>query len=346
MSGSKPIMNLLEVKDLEVCYPGARSFLGRDADSVKAVRRVSFDVVVGETLGVVGESGCGKSSIARSLVLLNRPSGGSIEFKGSNILNLSGSAKKSYRRAVQMIFQDPYGSLNPKLTVGESVAEGMEVHGLFDSALAVRSEVIRLLDRVGLDESAVDRYPKEFSGGQRQRIGIARALAVRPELIVCDEPVSALDVSVQAQIVNLLQILQKDSGLSYLFITHDLAVVEHLSHRILVMYLGQVVEEGPASLVVGQPKHPYTQALVAAVPGGKNRNDGGAVIKGDVPSPLNPPAGCAFHSRCPFAEARCRTIEPSLEEIDPGHRVACHLVLPRNEWKKDKEEKRSKMPER
>jgi oligopeptide/dipeptide ABC transporter ATP-binding protein len=319
-------MNLLDVKDLEVCYPVAGSFLGRDAHSVKAVRRVSFDMAAGETLGVVGESGCGKSSIARSLVLLNRPSSGSIEFKGASILNLSGSARKSYRRAVQMIFQDPYGSLNPKLTVGESVAEGMEVHGLFDSALAIRGEVIRLLDRVGLDESAVDRYPIEFSGGQRQRIGIARALAVRPELIVCDEPVSALDVSVQAQIVNLLRTLQKDSDLSYLFITHDLAVVEHLSHRILVMYLGKVVEEGPASLVVGQPKHPYTQALVAAVPGGRNRNDSGAVIQGDVPSPLNPPAGCAFHSRCPVAEARCRTIEPPLEEIGPGHRVACHLV--------------------
>ena len=319
-------MNLLEVKDLEVCYPGAGSFFGREADSVKAVRGVSFDMTAGETLGVVGESGCGKSSIARSLVLLNRPSRGSIEFKGASILSLSGSARKAYRRAVQMIFQDPYGSLNPKLTVGESVAEGMEVHGLFDSALGVRGEVIRLLDRVGLDESAVDRYPKEFSGGQRQRIGIARALAVRPELIVCDEPVSALDVSVQAQIVNLLQALQKDSGLSYLFITHDLAVVEHLSHRIMVMYLGQVVEEGPASLVVGQPKHPYTQALVAAVPGGKNKNGTGVVIQGDVPSPLNPPAGCAFHSRCPIAEARCRTIEPSLVEIDPGHRVACHLV--------------------
>ena len=319
-------MNLLEVKDLELCYPVVGSFLGGDAHSVKAVRRVSFDVTVGETLGVVGESGCGKSSIARSIVLLNRPSSGSIEFKGTNILNFSGSARNSYRRAVQMIFQDPYGSLNPKLTVGESVAEGMEVHGLFDSAVEVRREVIRLLDRVGLDESAVDRYPKEFSGGQRQRIGIARALAVRPELIVCDEPVSALDVSVQAQIVNLLQNLQKDSGLSYLFITHDLAVVEHLSHRILVMYLGQVVEEGPASVVVGKPKHPYSQALVAAVPGGKNRNEGGTVIQGDVPSPLSPPTGCAFHSRCPFAEARCRTIEPSLKEIDPGHRVACHLV--------------------
>ena len=329
LPGSEPSMNLLDVKDLEVNYPVEGTFFGRENRSVKAVRKVSFDVKVGETLGVVGESGCGKSSIARSLVLLKRPSSGTIEFKGNNILDLSGSAMKSYRRAVQMVFQDPYGSLNPKLTVGESVAEGMEVHGIFDSALEVRAEVVRLLNRVGLDEAAIDRYPREFSGGQRQRIGIARALAVRPELIVCDEPVSALDVSVQAQIVNLLQTLQKDSGLSYLFITHDLAVVEHLSHRILVTYLGQVVEEGPTSIVVGQPKHPYTQALVAAVPGGSSKKEARPVIQGDVPSPLNPPAGCAFHLRCPFAEARCRTTDPPLEEIESGHRVACHLVSSR-----------------
>ncbi len=320
-------MSLLEVRDLELHYPVKSSGWLGAARSVQAVRGVSFDLAAGETLGVVGESGCGKSSIAKSLVLLNKPQHGRIRFQGKDILRLNRAERKAYRRSVQMVFQDPYGSLNPKLTVGASIAEGIEVHGLYADRSEIRKAVVELLDRVGLPEAMIDRYPSEFSGGQRQRIGIARALAVRPELIVCDEPVSALDVSVQAQIVNLLQTLQQDSGLSYLFITHDLAVVEHLSRRIIVMYLGRIVEEGLAQDVVGQPKHPYTKALVAAVPGGSHRGSPSeGVLQGDVPSPLDPPSGCAFHQRCPLAEDRCRTLDPLLKDVEDSRRVACHLV--------------------
>ena len=320
-------MSFLKVSDLEVHYPAESEGWLSGPRSVQAVRGVSFELAAGETLGVVGESGCGKSSIAKSLVLLNKPLSGQIQFQGKDILCLNRVERKKYRRAVQMVFQDPYGSLNPKLTVGASIAEGIEVHGLSADRAEIREAVVALLDRVGLPEGMIDRYPSEFSGGQRQRIGIARALAVKPKLIVCDEPVSALDVSVQAQIVNLLRTLQQDSGLSYLFITHDLAVVEHLSRRIIVMYLGRIVEEGFAHDVVGQPKHPYTKALVAAVPGGARRGSGSeALLQGDVPSPLDPPSGCAFHQRCPIAEARCRTSDPSLREVGADRRVACHLV--------------------
>ena len=321
-------MNFLDVRDLAVTYPVASARLWGRKPLVHAVRGVSFSVVPGETLGVVGESGCGKSSLARTLVLLQRPAAGEVRFKGEAISTLRGQAKKAYRRSVQMVFQDPYGSLNPKLSVGASIAEGMEVHGLHEDAKARREAVAGLLQRVGLDPSAARRFPHEFSGGQRQRIGIARALAVQPELIVCDEPVSALDVSVQAQVVNLLRDLQRAEGLAYVFISHDLAVVKHVSHRLLVMYLGQVVEEGKAAEVVSQPRHPYTQALVRAIPGANREKATGMILDGDLPSPIDPPAGCAFYSRCPVAEARCRTERPRLREVEPELRVACHRVRP------------------
>ncbi len=317
-------MKLLEVEDLEIAYP-ARSPGRGPRRTLRAVNRVGFHISEGETLGLVGESGCGKSSLARALVLLERPSGGRIRFRGEDVRLMDRARRKRYRRQVQMIFQDPYGSLNPRLPVGESIAEGLRVQGMLSGREAVRSEVARLLDRVGLDASAAGRLPREFSGGQRQRIGIARALALRPDLVICDEPVSALDVSVQAQVANLLAELQKDSGLAYLFITHDLAVVEHMSHRVMVMYLGQVVEEGPAREVIGSPRHPYTRMLVASVPGRRGRDlPEQAPVRGEIPSPLDVPDGCPFHSRCPLAEDRCRTERPALE--GSGRRTACHLA--------------------
>ncbi len=317
-------MSLLRVEDLEVEYAGRRSWFGGEAPSVKAVNRVSFQLEAGETLGIVGESGCGKSSLAKTLIRLQRPTRGRIWFEGEDLDTLDSAGERRFRRAVQMVFQDPYGSLNPKLTVGASVAEGLEIHGLGDAA--TRRETVReLLQRVGLDASAADRYPHEFSGGQRQRIGIARALAVEPKLVICDEPVSALDVSVQAQVVNLLRELQEGSQLAYVFITHDLAVVEHVSHRLLVMYLGQVVEEGAASTVLQGPLHPYTQALLAAVPGTQRGGDV-PLLSGDVPSPMDLPTGCPFHSRCPVVEARCRVERPELRSFAGQRRVACHRV--------------------
>lgn len=324
-------MSFLDVRDLAVSYPVAGARFWARKQFVQAVRGVSFSVAPGETLGIVGESGCGKSSLARTLVLLQSPTAGGVRFKGEDISKLNGGGKKAYRRSVQMIFQDPYGSLNPKLSVGASIAEGMVVHRLHDDGESQRQAVVALLQRVGLDSSAARRFPHEFSGGQRQRIGIARALAVQPELIVCDEPVSALDVSVQAQVVNLLRDLQRSEGLAYVFISHDLAVVKHLSHRLLVMYLGQVVEEGDASEVVSRPRHPYTQALVKAIPGTHPGTASEKVLDGDLPSPIDPPGGCAFHTRCPVAEARCRTEMPGLREVGPDVRVACHRVTPDGE---------------
>ena len=318
-------MKLLEIEDLEIAYPVRRSVWGPPR-LVRAVNRVRFDLNPGETLGLVGESGCGKSSLARSLVLLERPTGGRIRFRGRNIHHLDAAGRKRYRRQVQMIFQDPYGSLNPRLTVEESIAEGIRVQGMTDGTGDIRAEVARLLSRVGLDASTARRLPREFSGGQRQRIGIARALALKPDLVICDEPVSALDVSVQAQVVNLLRDLQKDTSLSYLFITHDLAVVEHISHRVMVMYLGQIVEEGPAREVIGAPRHPYTRMLVSSIPGNRRRSGDTEAGRGDIPSPLDLPVGCPFHSRCPLVEDRCRRERPLLK--GDTHRVACHLADP------------------
>jgi oligopeptide/dipeptide ABC transporter ATP-binding protein len=294
---------------------------------VRAVDDVSFEIAPGETVGVVGESGCGKTTLGRAVIRLVEPTAGRVIFEEQDITLLKGSELRALRRRFQMIFQDPYGSLDPRMTVTDSIGEALDIHGLAATKKSRQERVAALLKDVGLDPSHGGRFPHEFSGGQRQRIGIARALAVEPKLIVCDEPVSALDVSVQAQIINLLQELQRKHELAYVFIAHDLAVVEHISHRIMVMYLGKVVETGSAKEVCRQPKHPYTQALISAVPvvdpASKRQR---IVLSGDVPSPIHPPSGCPFHPRCPVAEARCKTETPKLRELDAKRWVACHLA--------------------
>ena len=320
-------MSLLEVQNLKVHFPVRRGLLSRAKQFVKAVDGVNFQIAPGETLGLVGESGCGKTTLGRAVVRLIDPDAGSVLFEGEDITRLEGAALRALRRKLQMIFQDPYGSLNPRMTVGEVVGEANDIHKLAASPAARQQRIEGLLASVGLDPTHAQRYPHEFSGGQRQRIGIARALAVEPKLIVCDEPVSALDVSVQAQIINLLQDLQVERGIAYLFIAHDLAVVEHISRRVLVMYLGKVVELSDAKSLVGSPKHPYTQALLSAVPvvdpDSKRER---IVLPGDVPSPIHPPGGCPFHPRCPVAESRCSTEVPILRELTSGHWAACHLA--------------------
>jgi len=297
-------------------------------ESVKAVEDVSFTIAPGETLGLVGESGCGKTTLGRAIVRLVAPTAGRILFEGEDIAKLSAGALRARRRKFQMIFQDPYGSLNPRLTVEDIIGEALDIHGLAESKTARAKRVAELLQAVGLDAAYAHRYPHEFSGGQRQRIGIARALAVEPKLIVCDEPVSALDVSVQAQIINLLQDLQQQHGIAYLFIAHDLALVEHISRRVMVMYLGKVVELAEAREVIRAPKHPYTQALISAVPEvDPNTRRTRIVLPGEVPSPIHPPSGCRFHPRCPIAEKpRCEIEPPALREVTPDHRAACHLA--------------------
>jgi len=320
-------MSLLEVTSLKVHFPVKRGLFSGAKAYVRAVDGVSFSLEPGETLGLVGESGCGKTTLGRAVIRLVEPSAGTISFAGEEISSLSESELRARRRQFQMIFQDPYGSLNPRMLVEDIVGEALDVHHLAENAAARRKRVLELLGAVGLNAAHAQRYPHEFSGGQRQRIGIARALAVSPKLIICDEPVSALDVSVQAQIVNLLQDLQQQHGLAYLFIAHDLAVVEHISHRVAVMYLGKIVESGSAKELVRTPKHPYTQALISAIPVvdpvSKRQR---ILLPGDVPSPLDPPGGCPFHPRCPIAETRCRADIPSWREITPGHWVACHLA--------------------
>jgi oligopeptide transport system ATP-binding protein len=320
-------MSLLEVKNLKVHFPVKRGMFSPAREFVKAVDEVSFSIAPGETLGLVGESGCGKTTLGRAIVRLVEPTAGSIFLEGADITRMEGAALRAQRRRLQMIFQDPYGSLNPRMTVEDLVGEALDIHGLAENKSARQKRVGELLRAVGLDATYAQRYPHEFSGGQRQRIGIARSLAVEPKLIVCDEPVSALDVSVQAQIINLLQDLQQQRGLAYLFIAHDLAVVEHISQRVMVMYLGKIVELADAKAIIGAPKHPYTQALISAVPvvdpDSKRQR---IILPGDVPSPIHPPSGCPFHPRCPVAEARCRTEIPALREIGPGHFAACHLA--------------------
>jgi oligopeptide/dipeptide ABC transporter ATP-binding protein len=320
-------MNLLEVKNLKVHFPVKHGLFSRVRAYVKAVDDVSLQIAPGETLGLVGESGCGKTTLGRAILRLLEPNEGSIILDGEDITSLKGDALRQRRRKFQMIFQDPYGSLNPRMTVSQIIGEAIDIHGLADSTAARRARINDLLHAVGLDPIHAERYPHEFSGGQRQRIGIARALAVEPKLIVCDEPVSALDVSVQAQIVNLLMDLQQQRGLTYLFIAHDLAVVEHISHRVMVMYLGRPVEIAEAKKLVRSPKHPYTQALLSAVPvvdpDSKRRR---IMLPGDVPSPIAPPPGCAFNPRCPVKETRCEQTRPELREVEPGHWVACHLA--------------------
>jgi oligopeptide transport system ATP-binding protein len=326
-AGPDFIMHLLEVQNLKVHFPVRTGPFTRTSAFVKAVDGVSLQIDPGETLGLVGESGCGKTTLGRALVKLIEPTSGRIHFEGRNLTELSTGELRSSRRRLQMIFQDPYGSLNPRMTVEDIIGEALDIHHLAKNAAARRGRVDELLTAVGLDTSHRQRYPHEFSGGQRQRIGIARALAVEPKLIICDEPVSALDVSVQAQIINLLQDLQQRNGIAYLFIAHDLAVVEHISRRVMVMYLGKVVELAPARELIAQPKHPYTQALISAVPViDPDSKRARIVLSGDVPSPIEPPPGCPFHPRCPLAEERCQMEIPPLREVSPGHWAACHLA--------------------
>ena len=317
---------LLSVRDLKKYYHSAGLF-GRAAPPVRAVDGVSFEVGRGETLALVGESGCGKSSVGRTILRLQDPTAGSVLFEGVDIFSLNRGALRALRRRMQIIFQDPYSSLNPRMRIGTAIAEGIEIHGLAPRK-EIPARVAALLGEVGLDPDYARRYPHEFSGGQRQRIGIARALAVEPAFIVCDEPVSALDVSVQAQVLNLLSDLQRQRGLSYLFIAHDLAVVRQIAHRIAVMYLGRIVEQGPTEQLLANPRHPYTVALLSAVP---EPEPGAAqsriVLRGDVPSPSNPPPGCPFHTRCfhPLRNERCKTEVPPLRPV-AGTLAACHYA--------------------
>ncbi|MFD0358492.1 ABC transporter ATP-binding protein [Streptomyces sp. NPDC127110] len=327
---------ILEVRDLVKHYPLTRGILfKKQVGAVKAVDGVSFSVAAGETLGIVGESGCGKSTVARMLVNLERPTAGAISYKGEDITRLSGRALKAVRRNIQMVFQDPYTSLNPRMTVGDIIGEPYEIHPEVAPKGDRRRRVQELLDVVGLNPEYINRYPHQFSGGQRQRIGIARGLALRPEVIVADEPVSALDVSVQAQVVNLLERLQGEFGLSYVFIAHDLSIVRHISDRVGVMYLGRVVEIGTDTQIYDHPTHPYTQALLSAVPvpdPGARAHRERIILTGDVPSPANPPSGCRFRTRCWKAESRCATEVPLLavpQDLPPGpaaHPSACHFA--------------------
>ena len=319
--------NLLEVRNLKVHFPVKQGLFSRVKGYVKAVDDVSLELKPGETLGLVGESGCGKTTLGRTIIRLIEPTAGSVHFEGEDITELEGAELRVRRRRFQMIFQDPYGSLNPRMTVEQIIGEAIDIHKLAESNSARQKRIAELLQAVGLNATHAQRYPHEFSGGQRQRIGIARALAVEPKMIVCDEPVSALDVSVQAQIINLLQDLQQQRGIAYLFIAHDLAVVEHISHRVMVMYLGKVVELAEAKTIVREPLHPYTQALLSAVPvvDPKSKRKR-IVLPGDVPSPIDPPPGCAFNPRCPVVIDRCRVDTPLLREVKPGHWVSCHVV--------------------
>jgi len=309
-------------------FPIRAGLLQRKVGDVRAVDGVSFDILPGETLGMVGESGCGKTTVARTLLRIYSPTGGEIYFDGIPLSKMTNSQIRPLRRRMQMVFQDPYASLNPRLTAGEIVGEPLEIHALA-RGLAKQKRVAELFDLVGLSREFVSRYPHEFSGGQRQRIGLARALALTPELLVCDEPIAALDVSIQAQIVNLMQELQQELNLTYLFIAHDLSMVRHISNRVLVMYVGKVMELTDRETLYSTPLHPYTKALLSAVPipdplAEMRRNR--IILAGDLPSPAHPPAGCRFHTRCQFTEQKCTQEEPLLREVQPGHWVACHFA--------------------
>ena len=322
MTANTPV---LEVTDLKKHFPVKKGLLRRTVGQVYAVDGVSFTISEGETLGLVGESGCGKTTAGRAVLRLIEPTSGSVKVEGREITGLSKMEMRPYRREMQIVFQDPFSSLNPRMTAGDIVGEPLQVHGV-TGRKDRREQVAALFERVGLRPAQMANYPHQFSGGQRQRIGIARALALGPKLIVGDEPVSALDVSIQAQVINLLQDLQRERRLSYLFISHNLAVVEHISHRIAVMYLGRIVEHADTRSIFTRGQHPYTEAPLSAVPvpdpAVKRKK---RVLQGDVPSPVNPPAGCHFHTRCPYAVARCKVETPLLREIAPGHHVSCHL---------------------
>jgi oligopeptide/dipeptide ABC transporter ATP-binding protein len=323
---------LLQVRDLAKHFPVRRGLvLPKQIGRVHAVDGVSFTLARGETLAIVGESGCGKSTLGRLLLRLIEPTSGTVEFDGTNLTSLGKDALRAARRRMQMIFQDPFASLNPRLSVRAILAEPLRLHLRLGHAQAAR-RVQELLALVGLSAYHAERYPHEFSGGQRQRVGIARALATQPDLIVCDEPVSALDVSIQAHVINLLDDLKRKFALSYIFISHDLAVVRHIADRVAVMYLGEVVEIGAKQAVIGTPRHPYTQALLSAVPRPEVTGEAREIAQGDVPSPLNPPAGCRFHPRCGHAVARCREERPSLATLADGHAVACHRAADIPPW--------------
>jgi peptide/nickel transport system ATP-binding protein/oligopeptide transport system ATP-binding protein len=318
---------LLDARNIVKHYPILGGVLMRQIASVKAVDGVSLTIKEGETVGLVGESGCGKTTFGRTILRLEEPTAGEIVFQGRSILGNSRNQMQALRREMQIIFQYPFSSLNPRKTVGQIIGEPLLVHGVKDRRERDR-RVLELLEVVGLRKEQMRRYPHQFSGGQRQRIGVARALALKPKLVVCDEAVSALDVSIQAQVINLLKDLQRDFGLTYLFISHDLSVVEHVSDRVAVMYLGKIVELAPADALYREPLHPYTQALLSAVPipDPSLQRPGRIILKGDVPSPIDPPSGCRFHPRCRYAQAVCSQDEPSLDEVRPGHRAACHFA--------------------
>jgi oligopeptide/dipeptide ABC transporter ATP-binding protein len=319
---SEPV---LQVRDLKKHFPVRTGLLQRAGGTVFAVDGVSFSINEGETLGLVGESGCGKSTVGRTVLRLIDPTDGEIRIGGADITRLNKAELRPYRRQMQIIFQDPFSSLDPRMSAGDIVAEPLRVHGIAKGG-EVRRMVAALFERVGLRKAQMDNYPHQFSGGQRQRIGIARALALQPKLIVGDEPVSALDVSIQAQVLNLMLDLQKEMGLAYLFISHNLAVVEHISHRIAVMYLGRIVEATDKTTLFTRALHPYTEQLLLAVPVPDPRvKRQKRVLQGDVPSPVNPPSGCHFHTRCPYVVDRCRAEAPALREVRPGQLVACHL---------------------
>lgn len=319
---------ILKVEDLVMYFPIYRGVFQRQVGAVRAVDGVSFDVKRGETLGLVGESGCGKSTTGRAILQLYKPTAGSVIFDGNNLVGLKGEEMRKTRRKIQMIFQDPYASLNPRMTVSDIIGEPLIVHNAA-TGKEIQERVTHLLELVGLNPAFASRYPHEFSGGQRQRIGIARALALQPSFIVCDEPISALDVSIQAQVVNLLEELQEQFNLTYLFIAHDLSMVRHISKRVAVMYLGVIVELADRDDLYHNPLHPYTQALLSAVPIPDPTADAKRkriILEGDVPSPANPPSGCRFRTRCPIADKICSESRPEFREVTPGHFVACHMV--------------------